>query len=95
MRGRKDFSQLGRRRVCEEILLQVVPVTEEHTRNALVDNVSREQVECGVDAFEAFTKKPPLFPLGGNTRGPVKQTCEILRRRFPISRLVATANHDI
>ena len=95
MPGPEQLPQLSRRDIGEEIPLEAAPVPEEKPRRALVDDVSRKQVERGIDLVEALAVEQSFLPFGGEPLALMEQAPEILRRRLAISRLVISANDDV
>ena len=92
---RKKFPHFCAGSVGKEVLLKAPPVAEQKVRSPLVNDVSREQVERGVDVTETFGVDQPILPLSGGTLGFVEKPAEILARCLAISWLVSAADDDV
>jgi hypothetical protein len=92
---RKKFPHFCSGGVGKKILLKTPPIAKEQIRRSLINDVSREQVECSVDVTETFAVNQPIFPFSAVALGLVKKLPEVLARCLPISRLVGTADHCV
>jgi len=81
--------------VSEKILLKTSAISKQKVRCSLIDDVSREQIECGIDVAEAFGVDQPVLPFSGGALGLVEKATEILARCLAIPRLVSAADDDI
>ena len=81
--------------VSKKILLKSPPVAKEDFRRPLVNNVSREQVERGVDVAEAFAVDQPILSLSAGAFGLVEKPPKVLARCLSIPRLVSAADDDV
>ena len=70
-------------------------VAEEEIRRPLVNDVSREQVERGVDVAEALAVDQSILPLSAGAFGLVEKPPEVLARCLAIPRLVSAADDDV
>ena len=92
---RKEFPHFCAGSVGKKVLLKAAPVPEEEIRGPLVNDVSREQVERGVDVTEAFAVDQPIFALSAGAFGLVEKPPEVLARCLAIPRLVSAADDDV
>jgi hypothetical protein len=84
---REEFPHFCAGSVGKKVLLKTPPVAEEEIRGPLVNDVSREQVERGVDVAEALGVDKSILPLGARAFGLVEKTPEVLARCLAIPRL--------
>ena len=61
----------------------------------MVNDVSREQVERGVDVTEALGVDESILLLGARAFGLVEKPSEVLARCLAIPRLVSAADDDV
>ena len=81
--------------VGKKVLLKAAPVAKEEIRGPLVNDVSREQVERGVDVTEAFAVDQPIFPFSAVAFGLMEKLPEVLAHCLPIPWLVGAADDDV
>ena len=92
---RKKFPHFCIGGVGKKVLLKAAPVAKEEIRGPLVNDMSREKVERGVDVTETFAVDQPILPLSTVSFGLVEKSTEVLARCLPISRLVSATDHDV
>ena len=92
---REEFPHFCAGSVGKKVLLKTPPVAKEEIRGPLVNDVSREQVERGVDVTEAFAVDQPIFALSAGAFGLVEKPPEVLARCLAIPRLVSAADDDV
>ena len=92
---REEFPHFCTGSVGKKVLLKTPPVAEEEIRGPLVNDVSREQVERGIDVAEALGVDESILPLGARAFGLVEKTPEVLARCLAIPRLVSAADDDV
>ena len=71
------------------------PIAEQKTRCLLVNDVSREQIECSVQVAEAFGVDKPVLSLSGRPLWLVKESPKVLTCCLAIPRLVSSADDNI
>jgi len=92
---REKFPHFGVGGVGKKVLLKTPAVAKEEIRRALVNDMSREQVECGVDVAEAFAVDQPILSLSAGAFGLVEKLPKVLTRCLPIARLVSATDYDV
>ena len=92
---REEFPHFCAGSVGKKVLLKTPPVAKEEIRGPLVNDVSREQVERGVDVTEAFAVDQPIFALSAGAFGLVEKPPKVLARCLAIPRLVSAADDDV
>ncbi len=92
---REEFPDFCAGSVGKKILLKTPPVAEEEIGRPLVNDVSREQVQRGVNVAEAFTVDESILPLSAGAFGLVEKPPEVLARCLAIPRLVSAADDDV
>ena len=91
----KKFPHFCSGGVGKKVLLKAPPVAKEEIRRTLVNDVSREQVEGGVDVAEAFAVDQSILSLSGGAFGLVEKPPEVLACCLPIPRLMGAADDDV
>ena len=92
---RKKFPHFCARSVGKKVLLKATPVAKKEIRRPLINDMSRQQVECRVDVAKAFAVNQAILELSTGAFGLVEKSTEVLARCLPISRLVSAADHDV
>jgi hypothetical protein len=92
---RKKFPHFCIGGVGKKVLLKAPPIAKEEIRGPLINDVSRQKVERGVDVTETFTVDQPIFPFSAGALGLMEKPPEILARCLPIPRLVSAADDDV
>ena len=92
---REEFPDFCAGCVGKKVLLKTPPVAEEEIRRPLVNDVSREQVERGVDVTEALGVDESILPLGARAFGLMEKPPEVLARCLAIPRLVSATDDDV
>src|SRR6266436_7270958 len=81
--------------IGKKVLLKAAPVAKEEIRSPLINHVSREQVERGLDVAEALAVDHPILPLSGGALGLMEKPSEVLARCLAIPRLVGATDDDV
>ena len=89
---RKKFPHFFSGGVGKKILLKTPPIAKEEIRGALINDVSREQIERGVNVTETFAVNQPIFPFSAEALGLVEKLPEVLARCLSIPRLVGATD---
>ena len=92
---RKKFPHFCIGGVGKKVLLKTPPVAKKEIRSPLVNDVSREQVERGIDVAEAFGVDQPILSLSVGAFGLVEKPPEILACCLSIPRLMAATDNDV
>src|SRR6476646_12214457 len=92
---RKKFPNFCIGGVGKKVLLKAPPIAKEEIRSPLVNDVSRQKVERGVDVAEALGVDQTILPFSAGTLGLVKKLAEILACCLPISGLMGAADDDV
>ena len=92
---RKKFPHFCIGGVGKKVLLKAPPIAKEEIRGPLINDVSRQKVERGVDVTETFAVDQPIFPFSAVSFGLVEKPPEVLARCLAIPRLVSAADDDV
>jgi hypothetical protein len=91
----EEFPHFCAGSVGKEVLLKAVPVAKEEIRSPLINDMSRQQVERGIDIAKAFAVDQSILPLSTVSFGLVEKPPEVLARCLAIARLVSAADDDV
>jgi hypothetical protein len=91
----EEFPHFCAGSVCKKVLLKAAPVAEEEIRSPLINDVSREQVQRGVDVADTFAVDQPVLALSAVSFGLVEKSPEVLAGCLAIPRLMTAADDDI
>ena len=92
---REEFPHFCAGGVSKKVLLEPPPVAKEEFRSPLVNDVSGEKVERGVDVAEAFPVDHPILPQGAGTLRLMEKPLEVLARCLTIPRLMSATDYDV
>ena len=92
---RKKFPHFCIGGVGKKVLLKAPPIAKEEIRGPLINDVSRQKVERGVDVAKAFAVDQPILPFSAVTLGLMEKPPEILACCLPILGLVGAADDDV
>ena len=92
---RKKFPHFCIGGVGKKVLLKTPPVAKKQIRSPLVNDVSREQVERGVDVTETFGVDQTILSFCGGALGLVEKPPEVLACCLPIPRLMGATDNDV
>jgi hypothetical protein len=91
----EEFPHFCAGSVGKEVLLKAVPVAKEEIRSPLINDMSRQQVERGIDVAETFAIEQPILAISAVTFGLVEKAPEVLARCLAIPRLVSAADDNV
>jgi hypothetical protein len=91
----KKFPYFCTGSVGKKVLLKTPPVAKKEIRRPLVNNVSRQQIECRIDIAKSFGVDKAVFPLSRGAFGLVEKPSEVLTRCLAVPRLVSAADDDV
>jgi hypothetical protein len=92
---RQEFPHFCAGNIAKKIFLKASAVAEQKLRCPLVNNVSRQQIERGVDVAQTFAVEKPILSLSSGALSLVEKPPEVLARRLTIPRLVSAADDDV